>query len=271
MRERISPYQLMILTFSYMISGFFLGNVKNFYIVILEFALLCLYAYIGYHGFSAERGGFFDFLRALVPSSAEKVTALAFLLLAFLQLVPTLVTFAELIRRICAFLPLWLIGLSILAEVVFAVSRGVTVMGRLAELLPFLLVPLLLTRPFFSFSPSFSVLPYAEQGALSFVSIAPIFYLLSKTVTAGDRTVSRSFRASAEVIEDRGRYLLYYLLIGGLSAVAVYGFLFLFEVKAGDVLFRIFVWWTVFLRLSLLCSIFRDLWREKPFVRGVKA
>lgn len=267
MKEKITPYQLMFLTFSYMLSGFFLGSVRNFYIVIAEFVFLCIYAYVGYPGFSLERRGFFDFIGAIVPAKLAKLTILAFLLLAWAQLVPTLVIFAQYVRLISDFLPTWFVGLTLFAAAVFASAQGMTVLGRLAELLPFLLVPLLVTRPFFDFSPAFAVFPWNGSGALSFISITPIFYLLSKTVTAGDVCASRSLKASRADIADRGRYVLCFLLIGGLAAVAVYGFLFLFEVTAGDVLFRMFVWWTAFLRLAALCSVFRDLWREKPFAR----
>ena len=264
---RITPIQLMFLTFSYMFSGFFLGGVRNFTIVIASFFALCFYAYLGYRGYSLERRGYFDFLRVLVPEGMENVTILLFLILVWIQLLATLVRFSEHIHMISVFLPLGMIALTLVTASFFSSAKGFSVVGRLSEIVPLLLVPLLVTRPFFSFAPMFRDVPWAGQGLFSFISIAPIFYLLSKTVTAGDVSVSRSFRVAETGIEDRGRYLALFLLAGGLLAVAVYGFLLLFEVKAGDVLFRFFLWWTSFVRLAILASVFYDLARERPFAR----
>lgn len=265
---KITPYQLTMLTFAYMFSGFFLGGVRNFSMVAASFLALCLYAFAGYRGVHTEKRSFAHFLSVMVSPRWEKLLHLAMLVLMGIQFVSALVTVSEHIHILSGFLPLWVIGLSLIFMALFASRRGIFTVGRLSELLLFLLIPLLVTRPFLSFVPAFRDVPMTWEGDIDFVSIAPIFYLLSRTVTAGDPSASHSLAASRGDIKNRARYVTLFLLAGGLLAVSVYGFLFLFEVHAGDVLLRLFLWCASFIRLAVLGTVFGDLAAESPFSAG---
>ena len=268
MNEKITPYQLFFLTFSYLLSGFFLGGMQSFAMAMASFFALCLYAYLAYRGCASGRRNVWEFFGALFPERVEKLVFIVFLTLTWMQFLPTAVLFSKRIHALSDFLPLWFVGISLTAAAFFVAARGFSTVGRLSELLLFLLVPLLLTRPFFHVEPAFQESAWDAEGALSFVSIAPIFYLLSKTATAGDRDASHSLRVSRGAIANRGRYVLSFLLGGGALAVAVWGILLLFEIRMGDVLFRLLFWWTAFVRLALLASVFVDVMRGEG--RAVK-
>ena len=265
---KITPYQLTMLTFCYMLSGFFLGGVRNFSMVAISFLALCLYAFVGYRGTHAEKRSFARFLSMMVSQRWEKPLYLAMLALMGMQFISSLVGISEHIHILSEFLPLWSIGLSLVFMAFFASRRGIFTVGRLSELFLFLLIPLLVTRPFLRFAPAFQDMPITWEGALDFVSVAPILYLLSKTVTAGDPSASHSLAASRGDLKNRARYVTLFLLAGGLLAVSVYGFLFLFEVRAGDVLLRLFLWCASFIRLAVLGAAFGDLARGRPFAAG---
>ena len=265
---KITPYQLTMLTFCYMFSGFFLGGVRNFSMVAVSFLALCLSAFVGYRGAHTEKRSFAHFLSMMVSPRWEKPLYLSMLALMGVQFVSSLVAISEHIHILSGFLPLWGIGLSLVFMAFFASRRGIFVVGRLSELFLFLLIPLLVTRPFLPFAPTFQDVPITWEGAPAFVSIAPILYLLSKTVTAGDSSASHSLAATREDIGNRARYVTLFLLAGGLLAVSTYGFLFLFEVRAGDVLLRLFLWCASFIRLAVLGAAFGDLAWERPFAAG---
>ncbi len=265
---KITPYQLTMLTFCYMFSGFFLGGVRNFSVAVASFLALCLYAFAGYRCAHAEKRSFAHFLSIMVLPRWGKPLYLAMLALMGVQFISSLVGISEHIRILSEFLPLWFIGLSLVFMAFFASRCGIFTVGRLSELLVLLLLALLVTRPFLPFAPAFQDVPITWEGTIDFVSIAPIFYLLSKTVTAGDPSASHSLAASRGDMKNRARCVTLFLLAGGLLAVSVYGFLFLFEVRAGDVLLRLFLWCASFVRLAVLGAAFGDLAWERPFAAG---
>jgi len=261
-KTHITPIQLFFLTFSYLLSGFFLYNITSYYAVTAHFAVFSVFAVLCLRGLSRSRTGLSDFVSAYAPGTAGIVFTGLFLLLSVFQMTRTAVFFSESVRRLCRFLPWWVIFVTVCICAVFAVFRGLTAAGRFSELIPFLLVPMLLICPFGDFAPALSAGDFDISGVLSCLSSAPVFFLASKTLTSGDDGISEAMRAGHEPPADRGAYLVRIMVTAAASASFVYVYFTLFAFGHADLFLRLFIWTLHIIRLSVLIGIYADLVAE---------
>lgn len=264
MRTYITPVQLFFLVFSYLLSGFFLFHIHSYYAVAAQFAVFSLFAILASGGLSRRTSGLSDFVSSYISGMGGVIAVGLFLVLSVFQMVRTAVFYGESIGRYCDFLPWWMIFSVLCLCAVFAVRQGMTAIGRFAELIPFILVPLVFVRPFGDFAPTLAAVDFHVSGVLSCVSAAPVFFLASKTVTPGDDGVSAAMRVSSAPPAHRASYLLRVMLAAAAAASLLYVFLTLFTFRAGDVFLSFFLWLLHFLRLAVLVGIYADLIAENP-------
>ena len=262
MRTHITPVQLFFLIFAYLLSGFFLYNIHSYYAVAAQFAVFSLFAVLGTGGLFRRRRGLADFISFYVSRPFKLVFLGLFLILSVFQMGRTIIFYSESIERYCDFLPSWMILFAIGFCAVLTVRQGMTAIGRLAELIPFILVPLVFVRPFGDFAPVLAASDFPASGVLSCVSSAPVFFLASKTVTSGDDGISSSMRVASTPPASRAFYLLRIMIAAAASASLVYVFLSLFSFHADDVFLSLFLWMLHILRLSVLIGICVDLIAE---------
>ena len=265
MKTHITPFQLFFLTFSYLLSGFFLFSVRSVFGVWAQLALFAAFVMLARPGLSRRRETLYEFVGAFVPGAVLPTVLTALLLVpAVFQMMSTAISFSESAGRTADFLPSWLILAILTGIALFAVWGGMIGAGRFAELLPFLLVPLLCIRPFGGFAPMLSVSDLNALRVLSCVSAAPVFFLAAKTVVPGDEGISDSMVAAASVPSDRASYLTKLLLGAAVSAAVIYGYLMLFAIDGKDVLFRLTLWVLHFIRLTVLVGLAADAVRVVP-------
>ena len=262
MKTHITPVQLFFLRFSYLLSGFFLFNITSYYAVTAQFAVFSVFAVLCLRGLSQRRTGLSDFVGAYAPGAAGTVFTGLFLVLSVFQMTRTAVFFSESVQRLSRFLPWWVIFLTVCICAVFAVVHGMTAVGRFSELVPFLLVPMLLIRPFGDFTLTLSAGDFDVSGVLSCVSAAPVFFLASKTLTSGDDGISDAMRVGSEPPANRGAYLVRIMVSAAAAASLVYVYFTLFSFGAADLFLRLFIWMLHIVRLSVLVGIYADLVAE---------
>lgn len=265
MKTHITPFQLFFLTFSYLLSGFFLFSIRSVFGILAQLAVFAVFVMLARPGLSRRRETLYEFVGVFVPGAVlPAVLTAALLLPAVFQMVHTAVSFSESAGRTADFLPLWLILAILIAVALFAVGGGMTGAGRFAELLPFLLVPLLCIRPFGGFAPMLSVSDFNALRVLSCVSAAPVFFLAAKTVVPGDEGISDAMGAVVSVPSDRASYMTKLLLGAAAAAAVVYGYLMLFAIDGKDVFFRLTVWMLHFIRLTVPMGLVADAVRAVP-------
>lgn len=269
MTTHITPIQLYFLTFSYLLSGFYLYHIDSFFAVAAQFSAFFIFTVLATGGLSRRRSGLSDLVSFYTPGFAGTAFTGIFLVLSAFQMTSTVVFYGEFVERLCGFLPSWILFAGIVFCAVFAVRRGMMTIGRFAELIPFLLVPVAFVRPFGDFSPALTASDFDVSGVLSCVSSVPVFFLAAKTVTPGDEGVSEAMRAGGKLPEHRAAYLLRIMIAGAVSAVFVYLYLRSFIFPAGDVFLSLFLWMLHIIRLSVLVGVYADLVveNENPKVR----
>lgn len=268
MRTHITPVQLFFLTFSYLLSGFFLFHISSYYAVAAQFAVFSAFAMLCLRGLSRRRTGLSDFVSVYAPGAAGVVFTGLFLVLSVFQMTRTAVFFSESVQRVCRFLPWWVIFITVCFCAVFASGRGMTAAGRFSELVPFLLVPMLLIRPFGDFTPTLAAGDFDVSGVLSCVSSAPVFFLASKTLVPGDEGISEAMRVGNKTPAHRGPYLVRIMIAAAAAASLVYVYFTLFSFGAADLFLRLFLWMLHILRLAVTVGIYADLAAENADSRA---
>ena len=264
MKNHITPFQLFFLTFSYLLSGFFLFSVRSWLALIAQFAAFSVFAVLAAPAFVCKREGLCDTVDAFAHGAFGKILTALLLIPAMFQTVRTLTGFSVSAGTVTNFLPSWLILLVLLATAIYAVWRGMTAVGRFAELVPFLLVPLLCMCVFGKFSPAQATSDFDAWGALSCVSAAPVFFLAAKCVVPGDVGVSTAMNATAPAPKDRAAFLLRVMIGGAAAAVGFYVFFLLFDTGAHNVLLRLAAWMLHLIRLSVLIALVADVLSYVP-------
>lgn len=262
MRTHITPVQLFFLTFSYLLSGFFLYHLTSYYAVIAHFALFSLFAVFCARGLSRQRSGLFEFVSAYVPGSFGIVFAGLFLVISVFQTIQTVVLFGNSVERFCDFLPWWMIFIVLCFSAVYTVYHGMSAIGRFAELVPFLLVPILFIRPFGNFMPLLSAKSFDVSAVFSGFSAVPVFFLASKTAVAGDAGISEALQVRSKMPADRSSYLIRIMIAGAAAAALVYFYLMLFSFGERDILIAFLTWMLHIIRLFVLVGIYADLVTE---------
>lgn len=258
MKRYLTPTQLLILTFSFMLSGLFEAGHTDFFAVLFELLIFLLAAVLGMRGARRAAPSFSSFCAAYGGERGGAFLAVTFAALSVLPMLQTALRLTDTAWGLSPFLPRYVILITVFAIAINLSRRGMTAVGRMAELSLFLLIPMLFICPFGDFLPHIRwTSPSTSEMTLS-VTAAPILFLASRTVTAGDADATPAMRAGGKVPKDRSAYLVRILIGAGVAASLVYVYFSLFSFGNGDVFRTVFLWMLLSLRLATLLGIVLD-------------
>ncbi len=266
-RHRISLPQLFFLTLTSILSGIFLFDVRGATGVSAVFLLCTLFFAVAAVACRRASTGIADAASLVFRHRAggALISAL-FLFCAAADVSRTwLFTFAE-VRRVTAFLPAWALFAATFALSLFAATRGLTVLGRLAELTPFLLVPLVVVCFFGDARPLLLTEVYpAGRTALCAgfaVPFGSLFLLAVQTTVPGDECASDALDATFGRSSDRGR-TVFLIGSGGAALACALALLLQTCLTRTNLLFTLTLWMLAFLRLALPFSVLISSLREQ--------
>lgn len=257
----VTPIQLYILTVFTLFSGFFTGTSGGIAAAGAKTLLFLLFATLASHGTKTKKTGYSAFLRSYA-AGAERGFAGAFLVLSGVAIGGTAVFFADSAYMLCPFLPWRVLFLAVVGAGIALANGGVRTVARTAEVCLFLLIPLIIVRPFGVFSAGGLV--GGEGGmtgalaVLADLSYAAAFYLAAVCVTSNDAGVSDAFAASGKKPHDRSSFIFRVMAAGAGTAFLLYLVFSLFSFGGGDVFFKVLLWMLLFLRLGLFTSFFAE-------------
>jgi hypothetical protein len=259
-RSRITLFQLFFLSFAYVFSGLFLLSetaVLSLLIPLISSFACCVIGFLYLRCLPtefSEKERWISFLSCGRPYAAARVFACIFSAFGAVELILSWTAFVLRIFEFSDFLPISLVAAVSLFLAVFVGAHGLSVVGRLSELLAFLIVPLILWAVLWDFAPldlrSFGEEPCAWIAVLP----SPSFYLLSMTV----------LRSTAMPNAARKPIRIPLISFCGAVAAVVCAFLFLFYGAGEENIFRLFFgWMATLIRLSLLVCVCTERFGKK--------
>ena len=263
MKTHLTPFQLFLLTFLYVFSGLSLADADSFLALILPFSAVLLWAVIGYRGATKKRAELSDFLSAYMPKKETAIPLAFFLFTVAAEAVCLLMDAGTVLTLEADFIPFPLILAVLIAIACLTAKKGVTVLGRLAELSLFLLVPLVLVHLFGAFHP---IQTSGEASGVRLVfSVMPssVFFLLSMTTVSGDEGTSDGFRSTGRAPRNRAGFLIKTVIGGAGFAVLARAFLLMFPFGEHALLIYFLEYMAYAVKLSLLFSILAHGFRKK--------
>ncbi len=263
MKTHLTPFQLFFLTFLYVFSGLTLADADSFLALMLPFAVVLLWAVIGYRGAMKKRADFSDFLSAYMPKKETGIPLAFFLFTSAAEAVCLLMDAGTILTLEANFIPFPLILAVLIGIAILTARRGVTVLGRFAELSLFLLVPLIFIHLFGEFSPITMIGDFSGVRIAFSVMPAPIFFLLSMTTVSGDTGTSDGFRATGKVPKNRAEFLIKTVIAAAAIAVILKAFLWMFPLGEHELLLYFTEYMAYVAKLSLLFSVCAHGFREK--------
>ena len=249
-KSQITLFQLFFLSFAYVFSGLFLIREASFLSLLVPLVSAFIYGAIGYCFLKAspapsEGDRWIVFLSCGKPHWSGKLFAeiLAFFGAAELILSWPAMSFS--VSGFSEFLSFSLSAALILLLAIFFSAHGLTAIGRFAELLVFLIVPLLLWLVFWDFVPvdfhAFSENFYAWLIVLP----SPILYLFSMTTLKSTAVPRSASKAAVPLVS-----------LGGTAAGILCTFLFLlYGTGENHIFYLLFGWLAAITRLSLLICV----------------
>ena len=249
--SKITLFQLFFLSFSYVFSGLFLIGERSFLPMLIPLCALLLFSAIGYIFLEyaprtfAEKGRLLSFLSMGRPHFFTKFFAVLLSLTAVAEALLSLIAFCISARKFATFIPFWFVFALLFLLVLFIAWHGLTAVGRLSELLVFLILPLLFWLVFWNFKPldlgSFSENFYAYF----LVTPAPVLYLLSMTVSEST--------ASPKPIAPRFFPLVCFF--GGCAAVLCTVLFRIYGASDSNIFFLFFGWMASAVRVGMLFCV----------------
>ncbi len=249
--SKLTVFQLFFLSFSYVFSGLFLIGERSFLSLLIPIGTVLLFSLWGYFltemmprgGAEKERFSFSRFFG--MPKLLSVPLSVVFVLLAVAEAALSLIAFCFSVRSFSAFIPFWLVFIILGALVLFVAFHGLTAIGRLAELLAFLILPLIFYLVFWDVSPieltSFS----SDLYVLFTVSPAPILYLFFVTVLQ-----------STSMPDVKSLRLLPLTCVLGASLAVLCAILFLlYGASEKNVFLLFFGWMTSVIRIGMLLCV----------------
>ena len=246
-KTKITLFQLFFLSFAYVFSGLFLIRETSFLSLLIPLVSALIYGVIGY-GFlraaPAQSGGerWFSFLSCGKSSLTGKLFAELFSFFAAVELILSWLAFSASVSGFSNFLPFSFSAALILLLAIFFSAHGLTAVGRFAELIVFLIVPLVGWLVFWDFVPvdfrAFSENLYSWLIVLP----SPILYLFSMTVLT-----------STAVPKPMRKIAVPFVSLGGAAMGVLCAFLFLlYGAGENNIFLLLFGWMTAIVRLALL-------------------
>ena len=254
-RQRITPIQLFFLTLLYVYSGLSLSGADSLFALLVPFAATALWALVGMRGAGKHRDGLRGFLSAYMRREEAVLPHLFFLTVSAAQAVCQLFDTAEVLVREADFLSFASVVAVVLAASIVLCRLGMTALGRLSETVLLLLIPLVFLHAFGGYTPMDAFGVQADVHLLFSVLPAPVFFLLSLTVTAGDAEATDSLLASSRVPRDRARLLCGVVIGGAALAVVLRAFLLILPLGEHELLARFLEYISYVVKLALLLSL----------------
>jgi hypothetical protein len=250
-RSGITFFQLFFLSFSYVFSGLFLVGARSFLPMLLPLCALILFSAAGFFFLEyaprifTEKGRLLSFLSMGKTHFPTKILAFFLILTAATEALLSVMAFSVSARRFATFLPFWLIFAIILFFVLFMASHGITAVGRFSELMAFLVLPLIFRLVFWDLQPI--LLGDFSENIYAFflVTPAPIFYLLSMTVSE-----STAMPKAVDL-----RFFPIVCFFGGCAAVLCMLLFRLYGVGETNIFFLFFGWMASAVRVGTLFCV----------------
>lgn len=263
--RKITPFQLFFLTFSYVLSGFFLLRTNGLFPLLMQFLRISLSMLFLRSGFSKSRDGYCDFVFSFTSGRIGSFLAIILLIPAAWEMIRTAILFVESAGRMTTFFPQAAPVIFLAVLLGFACHVGVTGLGRFSELLPIVIVGLLLRFLLRAFSPAPLLVNFDANDIMGVTSVAPILFLASKTVVPSDNGISDAMQNVISAPICRERYISR-ILFGGIASATIFSFvLSLCGGTAKDIFLHMVVWLFFFMRLAVLFTLMSDVCQS--FVR----
>ncbi len=261
MNTHISPFQLFFISFFYVFSGITLAGADAVLTLLIPFAVFSLWTLIGCMGCMKKRNGLSEFFSVYLPKKGVPFALVFFIICASAELVYLLMDAGSFFRMGADFISFPLILGVLLGIALISCKGGMTGIGRFAEMLLFLLVPLIVLHLFGRFKAPELFGEASVIRLLFSVMPAPIFFCLSHTAVPGDQETSQAFRLSGNVPKNRAFFLFKITIGGAASAVLFRLFLMVFPFDQASLLRYFLEYGAHAVKISLLTMI---LFREIP-------
>lgn len=249
--EKITLLQLFFLSFSYVFSGLFLIGERSFLSFLLPVVAVLLFSACGFFllqnapDCNAKKYGLRDFLSCGTSAPLSTVLSVVFALFAMVEAGLSLFAFCFSVRAFASFLPFWLILIICAGLIVFVAAHGLTAIGRLSELMAFLILPLLLWILLWKVSPIDLTAFSSNLYAVFAVTPAPILFLFSATVS----------KTTAMPNEKSLRLFPFASVLGAVLAVLCAVLFLIYGASEEHIFFLFFGWLTSVIRIALLLCI----------------
>ena len=251
-KSRLTLFQLFFLSFAYVFSGLFLIREESFLSLLIPLVPTLVYGALGYCFLAATpamtegKDRWISFLSCGKPHLCGRLFAELLSFFGAAELILSWLAFASSVQGFSEFMPFSLAAALILLLAVFFGAHGLTATGRFAELLVFLILPLLFWLVFWDFAEvdlrAFSDDPYAWLVVLP----SPILYTFSMTVLQ-----------STAVPKPIGcRAVIPLVSFGGAVTAVLCAFLFLlYGADENNIFLLLFGWSAASVRLALLVCV----------------
>ena len=249
--SKITLFQLFFLSFSYVFSGFFLIGERSFLSLWIPVGMVLLFSAWGYfllkntpRTYEGERK-FVSFLSCAMPKSLAAIWGVILVLSAIAEALLSWIAFCFSVRAFASFIPFWFVFVTVGVLIFFVASHGLTAVGRLAELMAFLIVPLVFYLLLWRVSPMDITAFSSDLHILFTVTPAPILYLFSVTVSKStampDEKSLRSFPLAS--------------FLGAVVAVLCAVLFVVYGASGDHIFFLFFGWMTSVIRMGILLNI----------------
>ena len=248
---KITLFQLFFLSFAYVFSGLFLVGERSFLSLLIPAGAVLLFSAWGYSLLQnaprgcAEKERLVFFLSCGMPKGIAVSLGVAFVLLSMAEAVLSLLALCFSAYAFSSFLPFWLIFLISGVMIVFIASHGLTVIGRLAELMAFLIVPLMLWILLWRVEPIDITAFSSDLHVLFTVTPAPILFLFSSAV----------LKSTAMPKEKRLHSVPLAAITGAAVAVLCTVLFLLYGASENNIFFLFFGWMTSVIRIGMLLCV----------------
>lgn len=244
----ITVFQLFFLTFSYVFSGLFLIGERSFLSLLIPVGTVLLFSAVGFFlsenlpkmGAEKER---FCFSRVFdIPKAVAVPLNVALILFVTAEAIVSLIGFCLSVRSFSPWIPFWLTVAVSGAVVLFVAYHGLTAIGRLSELMAFLILPLIFYLVFRNVSPV-DITAFSPDLHV-FFTVTPIPFLYLFPVTA--------LRSTAMPDPGSSRILPWVSVLGAVLAVICMILFLLYGASGNHIFLLFFGWMTSVIRIAML-------------------
>ena len=249
-KSKITLFQLFFLSVAYVFSGLFLIRETSFLSLLTPLVSALVYGAIGYGFLRAApvpSGGerWIAFLSCGRPSLTGKLFAELFSFFAAAELIVSWLAMASSVSGFSGFLPFSFSAALVLFLAIFFGAHGVTAVGRFAELLVFLIAPLLFWLVFWDFAPVDFTAVSENLYAWLVVLPSPILYLFSVTALTSTAVPKPARKIAVPLVS-----------LGGAATGVLCAVLFLiYGAGENHIFLLLFGWMTAIVRLAILICV----------------